>query len=431
MKQPQDWGTERMHFLERISAVRSSLVTPAWVYSFFLLFCLFLSSLFLTDNVRLHRNLYYFLVIAPFLMVVQADFFRLILKSTVFQMALAYLVYLWLTLFWSSQTSLYIFYNEARTLLIMLSFLAITAYYALHIQSFSSTLSRCLACVVGVASIISLTLFYSDRHFSMMGGLESRAVDIGLAAHPIDSAGLYGFVAVFLIFALFVHARWKSIWTWLCGASLLAILLFVGLTQTRGAILGVVLVLVLGLVFQGGKRLWLIMGILTAVTLGVVLLSINHPEGMIGFERRFSVREEIWLLALERAWERPWFGFGLNEHQQLFLASGEYHGVAHNLYLENLHFGGLVGTMLLMTLIGVALSRAWREYRGSGSFLLPAVFLYPLVVGVSAGYLTLAKISPMWIQFWLPIGLIIGAEIRWRQTRGGADIPALKSTDHG
>ncbi|GAB6060116.1 O-antigen ligase family protein [Desulfonatronum parangueonense] len=403
------------YLLARLNELRHHSDLEKVNFFWAVVFCLFLGSIFLTANPRLHRNIYYVLVVVPFLFLAPWSFWSAMSRSPVFLGSLAFLGYLWISLLWVPDTSLYTFYNEARTLALLLIFLAISAYCFLSIENFTRMLARTLACVAGAASMISIYVFYSGKDIPMMGGLESRAVDIGLAAHPIDSAGLYGAVAIFLIFSLFVQAEKKGIWTWISGISLLSILTFVGLTQTRGAIVGIVLVLALGLLFQGGKRLWLVLGALTAVILGVVLLSFHHPEGMIGFERRLGVRGEIWILALERAWEQPWFGFGLNQHQQLFLSAGDYHGVAHNLYLENLHFGGVAGTVLLFALIVLAGRGAWREYRRTGSFLLPAIFIYPLIFGLSAGYLTLSKISPMWIQFWLPIGLIIGSEIRQRQ----------------
>lgn len=400
------------------------------------LFCLFLCSLFVTDKVRLHRNIYYALVLAPFLIQAGRGYWSELPGSPVFLAALAFLGYLWTTLFWSSASGGYVFYNEARTLVILLSFLAVTAFYALAVDDFPRLLAKWLACVTGIAALVSVYVFYSGKHIPMLGGLESRAVDIGLAGHPIDSAGLYGFVAVFLIFGLVarggaeagsqeseVRGREagggsKALWCWIGAAALGAVLIFVVLTQTRGALVGIALVVGLGLLLQGDRRLLMVLAVLGAAILAVILFSLHHPEGMIGVERRLGVRGEIWSLALERAWERPWFGFGLNEHQNLISANGELHGVAHNLYLENLHFGGLVGTVLLLTLAALALRGAWREYRRTGGFLLLAIVLYPLVFGVSAGYLTLSKISPMWIQFWLPMGLVIAAEIRARR---GAD----------
>ncbi|WP_028573326.1 O-antigen ligase family protein [Desulfonatronum lacustre] len=397
------------------------------------IFCLFLCSLFVTDKVRLHRNIYYVLVLAPFLIQVGRRYWADLPGSPVFLAALAFLGYLWITLFWSSASGGYVFYNEARTLVILFSFLAITAFYALNVDDFPRLLAKWLACVAGVAALVSVYVFYSGKHISMLGGLESRAVDIGLAGHPIDSAGLYGFVAVFLVFGLIARGGTKArsqesgvrsqesgggtnaLWSWIGGAALVAVLVFVVLTQTRGALVGIALVVGLGLLVQGDRRLLLVLAVLIAAILTVILFSLHHPEGMIGVERRLGVRGEIWSLALERAWERPWFGFGLNEHQNLISASGELHGVAHNLYLENLHFGGLVGTFLLLALAALALRGAWREYRRTGGFLLPAIVLYPLVFGISAGYLTLSKISPMWIQFWLPVGLVIAAEIRARR----------------
>lgn len=414
-----------MPLLEALDVLRKRCASPQVMWACALLFCLFLGSIFISDNVRLHRNFYYILILIPFAVLVRGEYFRDVVKSPVFLGCLAYLGYLWLSLFWSTQESTYVFYNEARTLGLMLSFLAVTAFYALSIEGFIRLLGWTLAGAAGAASLVSLVVFYGSWDIPLMGGLESRAVDIGLAGHPIDSAGLYGFAAVFIIFALVLHRQKYPVTTWISAAAFLAILTFVALTQTRGALLGMGAVLGLGLVLQVDRRLWLVLGVLVTSVLGMVLLSMHHPEGMLGFERRLGVRGEIWFLALERAMERPWLGFGLNEHQHLFSSDGVLHGVAHNLYLENMHFGGVVGTALLMGLALLALRGAWRDYRRSGSFLLPAIVLYPLIFGVSAGYLTLSKISPMWVQFWLPMGLVIAAEIsagkRADTGRGGVD----------
>ena len=267
------------------------------------LFCLFLCSLFVTDKVRLHRNIYYLLILAPFLVQVSRQYWADLLGSPVFLASLAFLGYLWTTLFWSSATGGYVFYNEARTLVILLSFLAITAFYALTVENFQRLLAKWLACVAGAAALVSVYVFYSGKHIPMLGGLESRVVDIGLAGHPIDSAGLYGFVAVFLIFGLIARrdqvrsqeagSGTNALWSWIGGAALVAVLVFVVLTQTRGALVGIALVVGLGLLVQGDRRLLLVLALLVAAILTVILFSLHHPEGMIGVERRLGVRGEM------------------------------------------------------------------------------------------------------------------------------------------
>lgn len=401
-----------MRIFDKLTAIRACLSSDTIRFICACVFCFFLCTIFMTDNVRMHRNIYYLFVIPLFLLLVPASFFANLLRSSVFLASLAYLVYLWISLFWSPETAPYVFYNEARTLLIMLSFLAITAFYSQKMPDFSLLLGKFLASFVGATAAFSLVWFYSKRSFANWGGLESRAIDLGLAAHPIDSAVTYGLVAVFLIFTLFASTRRGIFFSWLASASLVFMLAFIGLTQTRGVILSIFLIVFLGLMLQKNKRLLLVLGAFGAATLGIILLSMHHPEGMVGFERRFAVRWEIWQVALERASERPWLGFGLNEHQTLYLSHGGYEGVAHNLYLENLLFGGLVGTLLLFVLLALALCHAWQEFRRSSVFLLPAIILFPILSGMSTGYLTLSKIAPEWIQFWLPIGLIIGSELR-------------------
>lgn len=378
-----------------------------------MVFGFFLGTIFFTANVRLHRDIYYFLIIPLFALQAPAAFFSSLVRSRVFQAALLYLAYLWSSLFWAAGTEdLYTLYNEARTLVLMLAFLAVTAFYATRVKQFPLLLARCLGLIVGAAAVISLAWFYSTHPITDLGGLESRAVGIGLAGHPIDSAVTYGLVAVLLMFALFSGPPGAKVRAWPWSLALVAVLAFIAMTQTRGVILSLAVVAGLGLILQKNRRLLLILGILAGAALGVALLSMHHPEGMVGFERRFGVRWEIWQVALGLICERPWFGFGLNEHQTLYLSHGGFEGVAHSLYLENLLFGGVVGTALLGLLLAAALRQAWREYRGRGNFLYLALLLFPVLSGITTGYLTLSKIAPEWVQFWLPMGLVIGAEMQ-------------------
>lgn len=406
------------HFLDKLKTLRSFLNSERYRVIWAVVFCLFLCSVFVTDNVRMHRNIYYWLVIPVFLLQVRASFFSALFRSTVFQVTLIYLLYLWISLLWSSEPTIYTLYNEARTLVLMLVFMAITAFYFFKLERFTLVLAKCFALVVGATAIISLIWYYSAHSFAQWGDLASRAVAIGLLTYPLDSAVAYGFVAVFLTFSFFPTRRGNTVSPWPAGASLAAIFTFVCMTQTRGVILSIAVIILLGLAWQRNKRFVLALAALGAITLAMVLLTRYHPGGMIGEERSIAVRWEIWQAAVDVARERIWFGFGLNEHQKLYLTNFPgcmelgYEGVAHSVYLENLIFGGLVGTLLLFLLLGAALRQAWSAFSRCGEFLLPAIILFPILSGVSTGFLTLSKIAPEWIHFWLPLGILMGSEVR-------------------
>ncbi|WP_161946195.1 O-antigen ligase family protein [Desulfonatronum thiosulfatophilum] len=377
----------------------------------------------MTDNLRIHRNVYYLLVLPLFFLQVPVSFFYSLFRSPVFLASLAFLGYLWVSFFWSTASGALNFYNETRSLILMLIFLAIIAFYSLVVDNFSRLLAKCLACVVGITALVSVYAFYISNQIPITEWLTHRAWDIGITARHIGhSSGLYGAVAVFLIFGLVTCGRQGKIrkseggrqegkgespdmWMWIGAVALVPVLGFVFLTQTRGALLGIVTVLGLGVLAQGDRRLFL----MSAVSAGALLAVVAMRSSMS------DARLEIWSLALDRAWERPWFGFGLNEIQGLVVASGYNHDTAHNMFLDCLQYGGLVGLLLLLGLIVLALRGAWREYRRTGSFLLFAIVLYPLIFGFFDSFLTLSRVSPMWFQFWLPVGLVIGSEIRARR----------------
>ena len=407
-----------MSFIDKINTIRATLASDPYRFVWACLFCLFLCGIFMTDNVRILRNSFYLLVLPLFLLQVRGSFFISLFRSPVFLASLTFLAYLWLSLFWSTETGAYVFYNEARTLVLMLLFLSVTAYYSSRVEHFTLLLSKCFAIVVGITAIISLWWYYSTHSFTQIGDLESRAVAVGVFTYSLDSATTYGFVAVFLIFSLFLSRNTGPLFTWISSFSLLFILAFVGMTQTRGALLSIAVVVFLGLLWQRNRRLLLVISALGMVSLGIVLLTLYHPGGVIGEERSIAVRWEIWQAALDVARDRIWFGFGLNEHQKLLLSTFPgyqglgYQGVAHSIYLENLIFGGIAGTILLLLMAGLALHRALHVFAVNKDFLLPGLLLYTLLSGAFTGYLTLSKIAPEWIHFWLPIGLIIGSELR-------------------
>jgi O-antigen ligase len=95
-------------------------------------------------------------------------------------------------------------------------------------------------------------------------------------------------------------------------------------------------------------------------------------------DRYLDGREDLWLTAIEMAGERPVFGWGLGGFVFYNLT------YPHNVFLEALVAGGLVGLLLLMVLLWASFSRILRNPRHL-SRLQIAAFVLVLTAAQTSG----------------------------------------------
>lgn len=204
---------------------------------------------------------------------------------------------------------------------------------------------------------------------------------------------------------------------------------------SRSAIFALVTFLFAAVVSAGQARLW------KAATMGSVLLIMTAWGVAVPFTDlrpdEYSERGYVWSVALDGILRAPLFGQGPNSWQSL-QASGTINPSAaysaHNLWLDTLYIGGIVGLLLLLLGFWLLLRRCSRR----ADFLRLATVLTPVLATASLER-PISMTTANWLLFVLPgIALssytassrsIIDSAKIWN--RGDGDPPATAATPDG
>jgi putative inorganic carbon (hco3(-)) transporter len=205
--------------------------------------------------------------------------------------------------------------------------------------------------------VVAMVVFVLCSIVLALHGVEQHRTGIGWTGMPMSDDGRIQYVGIFndpndlgLLFAatlpmaFFLRHRSSSAlprWFWLAGAALL--LYGTYLTNSRGAMLAVLLV--------AGIYVWYRRGILTAGTLGILglaclkMLSSRMQELDAG-EESASGRVDAWYAGMRMFLSHPLFGVGAGNFT-------EYNDLtAHNSFVLVLAETGFVGFMLWLAFVG-------------------------------------------------------------------------------
>lgn len=257
---------------------------------------------------------------------------------------------------------------------------------------FSSTVILCL-----------LTLILVDKHSLLTMRLQN-----GFSYAPenvIDMAGFYG-IGIFC--GLILIRETGNKWLYLPVA-----ILFIGilLTQSRGPLLSLIISCIpLLLLF---KRVHLshvfITGLIViAISLLIILSSADHIL-LNRLEESYSqsyIRFGIWENALSYVRQKPWFGWGFNQEIDFVNEIGQRVRTTHSLYFATLLKGGVVGGLLLLSVIVYGLYMAWTQIKANQS-LEASMFVFSLMFYATQGMFLISNPSVPWVMFWLPLAVVM------------------------
>lgn len=142
---------------------------------------------------------------------------------------------------------------------------------------------------------------------------------------------------------------------------------------------------------------------------GVIFLSVALPDvTTYMIERGSTGRLQIWQIAWNNALQSPIYGQGIGTKYtyEVYDKMPIVVGHAHNLYLSVFLQTGAIGFILFLSIIILAMRRAYTEARQN----CPAALImlsFGLVFGLVdlGGYYT--NLGATWIVFWLPLAFII------------------------
>jgi len=238
-----------------------------------------------------------------------------------------------------------------------------------------------------------------------------------------------GLLVFFLPLSFWVSKNKKNFWiVGAIGMIVLALLL----TQSRGALLGVVLALVCTIVWQFGGFRWMSWILIT----GICLLAfwgrsmILGPFGTDGNSFVWGSRSDLWQWAIYILQDFPFTGIGLhsfplvveNFYPLFDIAAGIRVPHAHSLFLQIAVDLGIPGFVAFWMLLGIWGCLVWESLKRTQAGLMMAIYR-PWVLGVAGGMIahliygimdTIALGEIAGIVFWLNLALTVSL---WRLIR--------------
>ncbi len=334
---------------------------------------------------------------------------RLVHREPLFLLIVSYLVYMFLSAFWSTPFVVGEMLDYGRLGLYILIFVLTTVFLHYREPERFDLLLRLVCAVAGVSALLSILLWYREHPFPT-----SRLISIGILQNPNPSAFVYGLFALVADRSALLAGLWGKR-VWYTGLALV-LLVFVLLTQSRTALLAVAIGLAILLVAMSSRKAVLGMGLVLGLAMGAFgLVGLVAPDWLthvVNVEQKqaaVGARWEVWQGLFVHVGEAPWFGHGYLNELAVHAPSVNltYHH-AHSAYLATLRDGGVTGLVVLLALLGFAVWRALRLGVESGDYLYLALLLYGMLCMLADTDKLITRPRELWIIIWLPLSLLMG-----------------------
>lgn len=144
-----------------------------------------------------------------------------------------------------------------------------------------------------------------------------------------------------------------------------------------------------------------------AVGLSIVTAILLMPYLDLFISRGFSQRFEIWGATWQWILERPWLGHGFDAEFILQVSSNEELYDAHNIHLEVLFEGGLIGGLLWLSFLGTLAWQGWHSRASDLGKCLIALLIYSVSVKFFESRGILSRPTEFWHLIWLCTGMAV------------------------
>ena len=379
-------------------------------------YTVFMLGFFIFPSSRFHSNFFYVAIAFPFLILIlmKKINLKLFFSNRIFLLSTIFLVYMFFTLFWANNYEMSDFFKYGRRVFYILIFIAVTIYL---FQTYPNLFQKLLMLLCWTAAIVALGYFwvYYRRHILWV----MRLHGYGQLNNPVLASSTYGFIIIASVHLLFQQHDIKMKFFYM-GISLV-FFIYMLLTKSRGPLLALFVTMIVWLIIvwmvprqninirQNIKNMkWVILPLIAAA--GLVWLM--NPEFIKSFSSRgFSYRFEIWQKILAQITESPWFGHGLNAKAQTIMSDRKMIIHPHSIYLSTTFYGGIVGLLLLVAMLGFAVWTGFVQVRRPQKFLVISLLLFGALCMVTDGNTLINHPRPFWIFFWFPIAVAAAFEL--------------------
>lgn len=278
--------------------------------------------------------------------------------------------------------------------------------------------------LVAIHGAMNIVLFLEARGVTAAGDYRLMATfGTPLYRNPTHIAPLAAMFGMALL-ALVANKQSRPIELRIAVTCVLVLVLTVLLSQARGALVALTAcAFLIALISHRRWRVWMI-GLSTAALAAIVLVSFARTNV---FARADSFRIALAQSYLQLSAEKPWFGYGLDREVIVTINSSTFEQ-PHNAFVWAALRGGALAGFLAIAMILLAIYWSYRYWRLTRD---GALLMLMLALGITAmteiGFLVIPY-NWIWLAFWLPIGLVAGAERAIRQTLLTAQSPSPLAT---
>jgi len=239
--------------------------------------------------------------------------------------------------------------------------------------------------------------------------VEERLYALGRLRNPVIAALSYGIAATICANLALLHTRWmRFLWS-ICFLLLLAGILF---TETRSVWVGLIVSIPASVILQKGispKSKAVMVGSFFAIAVITIVSTWLAGYWDEVLHRSMSFRPEIWMKTLQDTYQANLiFGNGIASNSELIIGELTFQH-AHSIYFSTFFYGGLVGVLLLLVLIGACFNELVKLSVAPIVVLALSTFLFAISSLFIDGDRLLEKIDFHWLVFWLPVALCLVA----------------------
>ncbi|MNJ13138.1 O-Antigen ligase [compost metagenome] len=228
---------------------------------------------------------------------------------------------------------------------------------------------------------------------------------------PVAAGIFYGAIATWALGIAIDRAtgRWASVWFFCC---FMVISLYVLLTYTRGAWIGLMAAVVLSVFMQRTRRGWWFL----ILAVGAVLVAIGSfwPQLVIEFQQnKLSGRGAIWDYYLEVMPGHWLIGHGLGTPFEYLWDNGvTVSPHAHSLYLQQVYDSGLISLAFLLVGMVWLLVKGWQLKDEYWVRLAYPAYVFSLIAMLTDIERLFTRPGDYWTVFWMPVAILLAVANR-------------------
>ncbi len=388
------------------------------LHYFLLTYFLVIAGFFFIPSAKWNNNMNYVLLVAPYLLTIKRRQILDCFSSNIFIFFIMLSGYLLLTLVWTEGANTRGYIKSIFHFLTICIFICVTTELMNTYTGFKDKLFLFLCLAGTIGGIVYFFILYPELTFPPI-----TIQNIGALNNSIQIGNVYGMIFIIIYYNFYKrnsHFNKKMFYLLLS----IIILFIVILTQSRGAILSLIIAFFIGSILTKDKKIILV---LISISIGVTFIISNLFTNrfhewlyFIIFIRKDSERLEIFRVTLSRIFESTFTffcGHGILTNTRIALSSGVVDAHPHSLYLTTWLYGGIIGLILLLIMLIACLKQSIKYFLEQEDVLFVTLLTYSYFCVFTNYPNVVDHPTPLILFFWLPISLLCTYEINKRMNK--------------